>query len=221
MIVNMYVDHLMSPSPASAEEVWNATRVHAKLFSDAAARIGLTPSEYKEFRASLLGGKAVYVTLPRRVDAMSGNRRGSVYAVHNAVMNQSVMGWQVALSDGNVVYIPQVCGNISLLKHAAIATRPAPKRMVATRQHRHRTVAYVQATKVTPETPVVVTPEAPPAETPATAAQVVPAAATHGNGFLFFVPVAVGGIVAGLVHGDTTPAPPCSNGSNALNVCRR
>jgi hypothetical protein len=50
MIVNMYVDHLMSPPPASAEEVWNATKVHAKLFSDAAARIGLTPAEYKEFR---------------------------------------------------------------------------------------------------------------------------------------------------------------------------
>ena len=151
MIVNMYVDHLMSPPPASAEEIWNATRVHSKLFSDAAARIGLTPAEYKEFRSNLLDGKAVYVKLPRRFDAMSGDRRGSVYAVKNAVMNQSVMGWQVALSDGNVVYIPQVCGNISLLKHAAVAVVPKrPRRVVY--------VSHQKYVKAVAETPVVVTP---------------------------------------------------------------
>ena len=222
MIVNMYVDHLMSTQPTSAEEVWNATRVHAKLFSDAAARIGLTPAEYKEFRGSLLAGKAVYVTLPRRVDAMSGDRRGSVYAVKNAVMNQSIMGWRVALADGNVVYVPQVCGNISLLKHAAVAVVPHHHRLLAVR----KPAKYVEAIATVPATPVVVTPvvvtpEAPAAAAPVTA-QVMPAAATHNNSGLFYlIPAAVGGIVAGLVHGNTTPAPPCKNGSNALNACSR
>jgi hypothetical protein len=226
MIVNMYVDHLMSPSPTTAEEVWNATRVHSKLFSDAAARIGLTPGEYKEFRGALLDGKAVYVQLPRRVDAMSGDRRGSVYAVHNAVMTQTIMGWRVALSDGNVVYIPQVCGNISLVRHAAVAVVPHPHKVVAVAHH-HRAVTYVQAMSTQPVTPVVVTPPETPVvpaapEAPATAAQVIPATSgSRGSGFLYFIPVAVGGIVAGLVHGNTTPAPPCRNGSNALNVCSR
>jgi hypothetical protein len=223
MIVNMYVDHLMSPSPTSAEEVWNATRVHAKLFSDAAARIGLTPAEYKEFRGALLDGKAVYVKLPSRVDAMSGDRHGSVYAVKDAVMTQTVMGWRVALADGNVVYIPQACGNISLLRHAAIAVVPHHKVVAVV----HRKPRYVQAIATAPAvpTPVVVTPPevpAPPVAPPAVAAQVIPASVgSHGSGFLYFIPVAVGGIVAGLVHGNTTPAPPCKNGSNALNVCSK
>jgi len=218
MIVNMYVDHLMSPPPASAEEVWNATRVHSKLFSDAAARIGLTPAEYKEFRGNLLDGKAVFVKLPRHVDAMSGNRRGSVYAVHNAVMQESLMGWRVALADGNVVYVPQVCGNISLLKHAAVAYVP-PK-------HKRAVLAakYVPAVTVQPtvETPVTVVPpvEAAP-EAPAAAAQVVPEASHGGGGFPFWAPLGAGGLIAGLIHGNTSPAPPCRSGSNALNVCSK
>ena len=101
MIVNMYVDHLMPQSPQSAEEVWMATREHPKLFTDAANRIGLTPGEYREFRTRLLDGKAVYLQLPRRVDAMSGARNGNAYAVRNAVMTKPIMGWRVALADGN------------------------------------------------------------------------------------------------------------------------
>jgi hypothetical protein len=216
MIVNMYVDHLISPPPASAEEVWNATKVHAKLFSDAAARIGLTPAEYKEFRGDLLDGKAVFVKLPRRVDAMSGDRHGSVYAVRNAQMTTSVMGWQVALDDGNVVYVPQLCGNISLLRNGAIAKRPTHKPIA---YHHKSGYHYVAAAKVVP-VDVVVPPETPPAVAPVTA-QVIPAAATRGGAFPWFIPVAVGGAIAGLVHGSTTPVPPCTQGSNALNVCHK
>jgi hypothetical protein len=215
MIVNMYVDHLMSPPPASAEEVWNATKVHAKLFSDAAARIGLTPAEYKEFRGDLLDGKAVFVKLPRHVDAMSGDRRGSVYAVKNAQMTSTVMGWQIALNDGNVVYVPQVCGNISLLRNGAIAKRPTHQRLAV----RKPTYHYHEAAQIVP---VVVTP---PVDVPATVApvtaQVIPAAATRGGAFPWFIPVAIGGAIAGLVHGSTTPVPPCSQGSNTLDVCHK
>jgi hypothetical protein len=222
MIVNMYVDHLMSPAPVSAEQVWNATRVHAKLFSDAAARIGLSPAEYKEFRVALLDGKATYVVLPRRVDAMSGSRHGSVYAVRDAVMTQQIMGWRVALADGNVVYVPQTCGNISLLKHGALAVVPHPKKKHTVVAVKTTTPTYVPAIAVQP---VIVTPQepVPPPVVPATTAQVMPAVApSHGTpGFLYLIPVAVGGIVAGLVHGSTTPAPPCKNGSNALNACSR
>jgi hypothetical protein len=222
MIVNMYVDHMMDRPPASAEEVWNATKEHSQLFSDAAKRIGLTPSEYREFRNSLLDGKAVYVRLPRRVDAMSGDRRGYVYAVHNAVMTQPVMGWRVQLADGNAVYVPQACGNISLLRHAAIAAVP---RTVA--YHKVPPV-YTQAVASVPkETPVIMTPPeevAPAVVTPPTVAAAVPAAA-HGNfPYFAFIPLVLGGIVAAVSHpGNSTPPapPPCNLGSNTSGVCSK
>jgi putative component of toxin-antitoxin plasmid stabilization module len=223
----MYVDHLMSTSPASAEDVWNATREHAKLFGDAATRIGLSPAEYREFRTALLDGKAAYVKLPRRLDAMSGARRGSAYAVHNAVMQQTIMGWRVALADGNTVYVPQVCGNISLLRRSAVASAGHAPLRLAKATHPH----YVQAAYHVPaapparvDTPVtMVPPEDVPIEAAPTIAQAVPAAAaSHGNPFLYFIPVAIGGIVAGVSH-PGTPAgpPPCSAGSNSYNACTK
>ncbi len=219
MIVNLYVDHMMATPPTSSEEVWSQTRDHNKLFSDAANRIGMTPAEYREFRNSLLDGKATYVRLPHRLDAMSGSRRGSVYAVHNAVMLQPVMGWRVALADGNVVYVPQACGNISLLRHAAIAHVPKPQH-VAYVPHR-RKAAFVPAVGPAPETPVSMV--APAAEAPATVAQTAPvAAAAHGfSPFLFGIPAVVGGIVAGVTHSNTPPAPPCSQGSNLFGACQK
>ncbi len=215
MIVNLYVDHMMSTPPASAEEVWNETREHAKLFADAADRIGLSPSEYREFRLALLDGKARYVTLPRRLDAMSGNRRGSVYAVKNALMTSTIQGWKVALADGNVVYVPQVCGNISLLRHAAIAQRPV-HRQVAYVHHKPRFVPALGTTAA--PTPVAV---APPEEVAPAVAEVVPAAvAAHGvSPFLFFIPAVIGGIIGGTSHHSPSAPPPCNHGSNAMGVC--
>jgi hypothetical protein len=222
MIVNMYVDHLMATSPTSAEEVWNATREHPKLFSDAADRIGLTPAEYREFRTQLLDGKAVYLQLPRRVDAMSGARHGSVYAVKNAVMNKSIMGWRVQLADGNIVYVPQICGNISLLHHTAVAVAP--------KKHR-RIVAHTFYTPTVATQPVDVTPpveQEAAVETPATVAQAVPAAASsHPSGLFYLIPAAVGGAIAGFSHGggSSTPptptVPPCTQGSNASFACQK
>jgi hypothetical protein len=222
MIVNMYVDHLMPHSPQSAEEVWMATREHPKLFSDAANRIGLTPSEYREFRTRLLDGQAVFLQLPRRVDAMSGARHGSAYAVKNAVMLQPIMGWRVALADGNVVYVPQICGNISLLRHAAVAEVAVPK-------HRKRPAyvahSYYHAPTYTPavaEQPVDMAPpveQEAAVETPPTVAQAIPAAAaSHPVAGFFFIPAAIAGAIAGFSH---TSPPPCAQGSNADFACKK
>jgi hypothetical protein len=224
MIVNMYVDHLMPHSPQSAEEVWMATREHPKLFSDAANRIGLTPAEYREFRTRLLDGQAVYLQLPRRVDAMSGARRGTAYAVKNAVMLQPIMGWRVALADGNVVYVPQICGNISLLRHAAVAEAVVPKHRKHPAYVAH---TYYHAPTYTPavaEQPVDMTPPVPveqeaPVETPPTVAQAIPAASSsHPIGGFFLIPAAIAGAIAGFSH---TSPPPCAAGSNADFACKK
>lgn len=218
MIVNMYVDHLMATSPTSANEVWTATQQHPKLFSDAAARVGLTPKEYREFRQSLLSGKAVFVTLPRRVDAMSGSRHGSVYAVKNAYMTTPQKGWRVDLADGNAVYVPQICANISFLKNGAQVAH------VNTIKPKHFKKKYVAAVKQTPKfvpTSVQVPPDVTPVdmvpEAPATVAQAVPAG---GHSFpLFAIFPAIGGIVAAFHPGGGTPVPSCSQGSNASGAC--
>jgi len=234
MIVNMYVDHLMATPPASAEEVWNATRVHAKLFNDAASRIGMSPSEYQEFRTALLDGKATYVRLPRKVDAMSGARRGSVYAVRNATMSSTIMGWRVPLNDGNVVYVPQVCGNISLLHPAHVAVAPLVHKPVLAGMRRvpafHPAVATVaKETPVSMEAPVALTPiDVAPSPVVAQVVPVAAAAAGGGGGFLFAIPALLGAVIAGTTHGGnnaSTPSPvtppPCTNGSNSFGACTR
>jgi hypothetical protein len=203
----------MSPPPASSEEVWNATHVHARAFTEAAHQVGLTDAQYQAFRNALLDGKAVYVKLPRRMDAMSGERRGgSVYAVKNAVMTSSVMGWKVTLADGTDVYIPQVCGNISVLHHPRVAQAQV-----------HRFAPSIAQVPLPPETPVALTPPAAevPIAAPATASEAVVPAASHGIGALpFIIPAVIGGIWAGVSHGGNS-APPCSGGSNTTGVCTK
>ncbi|MFY9781704.1 MAG: hypothetical protein WAJ85_14485 [Candidatus Baltobacteraceae bacterium] len=211
MIVNLYVDHIMSPSPTSSEEVWNATREHSKVFAEAARQVGLTDAEYRDFRNALLDGKALYVRLPRRLDAMSGEHAGSVYAVKNAVMTTPVMGWKVSLRDGTEVYVPQVCGNISVLRHARIAHEQA-----------HRFTPSVAQVPLPPETPVsLAPPQADVSITAPVASEAIVPAASHFSGLPFLIPAAVCGIFCW--HSSTPPAPPaappCTLGSNSSGVC--
>lgn len=220
MIANLYVDHLMASPAVSSQDVWNATRTHGKLFSDAASRIGLTPEEYREFRTALLEGKATYVRLPRHIYAMSGSRRGSVYAVKNAYLTSTVKGWRVALADGKVVDVPQICGNLSLEKAPVIAALPRPKvEAVST----HRTPAFHRAVAVVPkETPVTLAPpepvELPPAAPTVANATVATAGSHGGSGFLFLVPALLGGIFAGSHGGTNNPAPTCQPPIAALSA---
>ena len=137
------------------------------------------------------------------------------------------------MADGNVVYVPQVCGNLSLLRNGAVAHRPAPHHaVVAAAKTRKKSVAYTPAIgHVAADAPAAETPVslAPPADVaaaaPATIAQAGPiaaAAAAHApSGFLFAIPAAIGGIIAGVTqHHDTPAAPPCNEGSNLQNACQ-
>jgi hypothetical protein len=211
MIVNLYVDHLMSAPASSAEEVWYATHQHARVFSEAARQIGLSSGEYQEFRDSLLDGRALYVKLPHRLDAMSVDHRGNVYSIENAVLTGTAMGWRVSLRDGTEVYVPQTCGNISLLRRSQVLAA-------------HRTPVLHESLKAMPrvaEQQVALTP--PTADAPVTPvaqqeAQIVPvaAAAGHGIGFLPFLPFA--GALFAFPGGS---APKCSGGSNVVGVCSK
>ena len=215
MVVNLYADRMMTTSPQTAEEVWNATHVRSRLYTDAANRIGLTPSEYQQFRDALLDGKAIFVRLPRHLDAMAGSHHGQAYAVHNVVLTTSnVAGWEVSLANGAHIYVPQICGNLSLLRQPVKVARRPPVKHVAHVPHATR----VAAAKVvpTPPPPTQVSLEAPsPAPIPVSAAAVA-APANHAPWYLLLLPIAT---LFGGGGGPSAP-PPCTQGSNSSNVCQ-
>lgn len=209
MIVNLYVDHLMTTPPSSAEEVWNATKEHPRAFKEAARRIGLTPAEYEEFRNDLLDGKVVYVRLPKHMDAMAGDRGGNIYAVKNAYMPNPVMGWKVTLSTGAVVYVPQTCGNLALSR---FPVKPA-KRVPVVYHH------YAPPPQATPAPTVVVSVQPTPAPYVPPEAPPVAAVATPPNyNWLIGVPL-LGGLIYIITNHNTPPS--CSGGSNEYNVCHK
>jgi hypothetical protein len=210
MIVNLYVDHMMTAPPASAEEVWNATKEHPRLYSEAAHRIGLTSAEYAEFRNALLDGKAIYVRLPSHIDSMAGDRHGSVYAVRNAYMPHRVMGWKVTLLSGVIVYVPQTCGNLAMSRPVSyVHARKVVKQKVVVRIVPPRPIPTPAPVEVVVQpTPVPVTPYVPPA----------PVVAATNNNWLFGIPL-LGGLIYVITQHNTPP--PCSQGSNEYNVCHR
>jgi hypothetical protein len=215
MIVNLFADHLAQTRPQSAEEVWLDTKAQSTVYAQAAEKVGLTSAEYAEFRKRLLDGDAAYVRLPRHVDAMAGNHHGHVYAIRNAQMTSSVLGWRVRLHDGKTVYVPQTCGNLSVVEPTYVSI---PVRHVILHQNVTRvdvaTVPYVPTLAQVEPAPVVVS-EAP------SYPDSIPAPATQPSG-IYAIPI-IGGIIYGVTHlggGGTTP-PPCSAGSNAEFACRK
>jgi hypothetical protein len=224
LVVNLYSDHLLPPEPnhavRPAEELWYATKVRAALYERAAKAVGLTPSEYREFRLALLDGKSVHVRLPRRIDVMSGAHAGRVYAVRNAIIRPTSDGWptglRVRLGDGTEVYVPDLCGNLSVNHPLRVAVLPAAS---------HRPPRYTMALATTPlEQPVYV--QAPEVPTTPTIAEAVPKSGSPLCGWWCFA-LPVGGALAGLVHGSPPQSvpppsvPPCSAGSNAVFACAK
>jgi hypothetical protein len=222
--VNLYVDRFMQNSPNSAEEVWNATQEHSKIYTDGAQKVGLTGSEYGEFQQALLDGKAVYVRLPAHVDAMAGLHRGHPYAIKSVAVPQNTLGWKVALNDGTLVYIPQICGNLTVVHGRAVARAPKKPQQVA---HVPRAVvtqgSAVEPTPVTfqPPTEVASTTGYVPTDTVAEPVFTAPAVAegTHGSFLPFLLPIAA--FVGSVSSTPSTVVPPCSQGSNLLGVCQR
>jgi hypothetical protein len=236
--VNLYVDRMSPVQPVRVADVYSVTHDRSSAYTEAAGKIGLTTREYAEFRQALTEGGAMYVMLPRHIDAMAGvhRRSGQVYALRNVVVPSGTMGWQVNLADGTTVLIPRVCGNLSMNHSRAIAHRPAA--VVAQRKQPKavRAVSYV-APKPKPAEVAVATPvtfEAPVAVAPVSAPVAAVAAVGHASAFPFLgllAPIAAslsGGGGGGGSHSPTfTPAapppaaPPCSLGSNTMGVCAR
>ncbi len=233
MIPNLAVDAVSTHPLASSSDLLMESREHPRVFRAAADRIGLSPAEYREFQRRLLEGDVTYVRLPARLDAMAGDRRGSVYAVHNVQLVHRVMGWRVTLADGAVVYTPATCGNLSLLRpprvaHVAVAPIVTRHRAGIVAAPRGRKAAVVAAAPV--PAPALVSVDTPAAALAPVApiAAVAPAAvAAGGAGAFIAAPIAfAGGLIYALlphrsVTTPATPVPPCSAGSSLLGACQK
>ncbi len=222
--VNLYVDRMSPVQPVRVADIYAVTQDRASAYTEAAKKIGLTPREYAEFRQALDDGGAIYVRLPRHIDAMAGihRRTGQVYALRNVVVPSGTMGWQVNLADGTMVLIPRICGNLSMNRGRAIAHRPQRHVIAALPQPKAvRAAAYVApAPAVVAQTPVVF-------DVPQTAAPIVaaPVVATAGHSALPFLALLFPVLASLPGSHPSTPAPepvvaPCSLGSNTMGVCR-
>jgi hypothetical protein len=219
LVVNLYADHFLVSDPnhpvRTAEEFWYDTQKRPALYQRAAKAVGLTPAEYKEFLAGLVAGNYVHVKLPRRLDAMSGNHKGYVYAVRNAIIQplRGGGGWptglRVTLADRTVVYIPDLCSNLSVNHPPQIASLPK-----APPAGGHMTLAMAVAPA---DQPVVVQP--PDVPTVPTIAQAVPAVAARACSWWCFAVPLLGGTAAAI--DDSKKAPPCSLGSNSDFACSK
>ncbi len=212
---------LLGTSRSTAEMQARVSRNEGVL-SAAAAKLGLTPSQYAQFHAELMSSRTAYVTVPRHLDSMTWQGGGHVYALNDVQIPANTHGWEVDLpvSNGRILalYMPALCGNLSLLiKSAPVVAQhhvPVPTRVAA--------LAAAPPPAAVPVAPVV---EAPVAEAPVAAAPppaavpndevapvaapvvaqafppVIAAAAAHGSFLPFLLPILAG--VGALVGGGS------------------
>lgn len=115
---------------ASTAQLQNDMREQREIFETAALQLGLTPSEFLAVQGRIERGQVTYVTIPRRLDAMSWRNGESVHVLRDVVIPAKTMGWEVDLAeDGQTlaVFIPNKCGNLSLLRRPAPRLARAPK----------------------------------------------------------------------------------------------
>lgn len=159
-----------------------------------------------------------YVTIPRRLDAMSWRSGNRVHVLHDVLIPAKTMGWEVDLAEGGsvlAVFIPNKCGNLSLLRKPAVRVARAVKVLPAS-------IAYAAPAPAPAATPVPTpAPTAIPTQAPMQvplsnyAASTGPAAPHHFRAWpLMFLPI----IAMFVSHGHAGPpafAPaPVAPGSN-------
>lgn len=175
------------------------------LFSAAAAKLGLTPSEYAQFATHVQTRRVAYVTIPRRLDGMSWAGAGGVSVLYDVIIPADTRGWEVDLVEhGQIlaIYVPARCGNLSLLH------KPLPR---IARAKRH-TPVHVAARVVRPRAGVPAAPPVAAVTAPATTVAVatpsptpapfaVLAATTGPSHHLGWLPYLIIPFVAALVTG--------------------
>lgn len=183
--VNLHADRLLGQANSAVALNARVAQLGPR-YEEAVRKAGLTSDERQQLRDAIADRVMQFGPMPRRVDVMTAYKHGRVYTVRNAVMPAHTMGWYLVMNEDTVtrtVYIPQVCGNVSVI------TRPA-----------RRIARVLHATHTPP--PVAYVPPS-PAPSPAPIAQAeFPPAPVHRHSIL---PWLAGLLVPSIV--ESTPCP--------------
>lgn len=189
-----------------------------RLFATAGTKLGLSSSEYRQVRERIASSRLAYVTIPRRLDAMTWSSNGRVYVLHDVIIPASVKGWEVDLRENGqmvAVFIPNKCGNLSIVRKPMPAVATLPARVEAART---APAAPAPPAPVAVEAAATAPPEAAPAPTPApyrtlatTSAPAPAAAATHKFPWLLLA-LPVLALIGSHGGGSTNALPIASSG---------
>jgi hypothetical protein len=130
MLVDLHHDRLLQSPPIVVADVQAAVIFDSDTLTRAGRAIGLTKVEYDEFERRVMEGDVRDGYLPERLDAMSGRgRTRGVYALKVVHVHAGERSFIVSLSDGARVYVPRVCGNLSVVRgapppHVAVHKKP-------------------------------------------------------------------------------------------------
>ena len=115
---------------ASTGQLQRDMRQQRQLFETAGLQLGLTPAEFLALQSRIERGQVAYVTIPRRLDAMSWRSGDRVHVLHDVVIPAKTMGWEIDLPENGEIlalFIPNKCGNLSLLRKPVARLARAPK----------------------------------------------------------------------------------------------
>lgn len=200
-----------------------------RLFASAGAKLGLSPEEYRQVRERIAMSRLTYVTIPRHLDAMTWASNGRVYAVHDVIIPAGTKGWEIDVPENGqlvAVFIPNKCGNLSVIRKPLPAVASLPTRVEAYRA----TPAPAPAPQTAPapaatEAPAPTPTPAPYSTLASSTAPAAPAAASahHFPWLLLAIPVIalIGGSHSG--GGSTIPLiggpPPSGNPTPQPTIC--
>lgn len=104
---------------ASTTQLKHDVRNDRNLFLAAGRGLGLTPVEFTAFEQQIVNGNLTYVTIPRKLDAMSWRSGAHVHVLHDVLIPANTKGWEVDIAEAGqtvALFIPNKCGNLSLVR---------------------------------------------------------------------------------------------------------
>ena len=143
----------------STTQLKSTVSAKTALLAQAGSKLGLSPAEFRAFRQAVADGKLTWVTVPRKLDAMTWSSGGRVYVLKDVTIPAGTTGWEVDLPGNGAslaLFMPARCGNLSIVR------RPLP--VIARRGAANNAVAYEKPAAPAPalEAPSPAAPEAAP-----------------------------------------------------------